>query len=958
LRHRLNIINRSHHSKKVTMISGPNNTCHIEQNPNIKGEILRNTEKEIFIKWLSNDCIKKYKYLDKFNVEGGFDTIDTTNFIDIDTLHKYKNKLQCVCLLTCEKEIGGERYNAFIKNLIECTNQNDAKDIDFNIITNRGDGIVPQEDIDAIQKVFNNCQVINLDINPKEDIYISNRRSAKDQSLPKLGYISGPNTVFFKAIKELKKYNTTLFLECDCIMGNKWLSRIKNNVIHCGSFWVSGAYYDGINFRLRNRKHINGGTGLYATGNDNFQEFIVATELYLNYKVEIGYPFYPYDFAMRDFINVELEDARLNKNINKLMLWNYIDRNYIKNNLIYNLCTKFDKEYDYNHFFEFYDYAILHTKKNFDAVMKLPVFFHIPKNAGTYVFKSSFSALENCYEQNGCYRINVLKDEVVHYRLLCTTSRDLDSEIYTKIGRSRFQVKLSDLKFDHLSMFMLVISSEGFKSYKEDIYSILPDNVSTHEFLCLREPYSRAQSLYSYLNSNQSSHEPTHKSMDNKSFVEYLNSDQLESSWLIKNLLDLPCEEPVTQDHFDNTCKLLDAMDVCGIDTIDSCLAKVLKECHNLDIGGKRPHMNETIDKDVSTFESMDELTRNNFIVKTKWEQQLYDKYILSRSHKTHEIMKRFPYWVSVVRINSKPFSRFDIPSIESGCKLLIIDCSGEGGSNYSQQNVKKYIKLCEDRYNCKVVFLTMNEKISNNEDIYYSNFSWGLYYEKGHERVNFATEGKKFTYLGGTARSDKVEVLIELFDKNLLNESVWSFGSLRSDLNKLIGGRDGGDSILSLLPKHLDIDLSKKGLRENQVCWSKINTEFYNTRFSLVQETEVGNISNRYTEKTLKCLTIGHPFIVAGNYQVLKLLKQDGFKSFSPHINEQYDEILNTKDRTSAVLNETQRLCNMSNEEWLDLLKKIEPVLEHNFNHAKKIWVKAESLITDIINNHGLEAS
>jgi hypothetical protein len=111
------------------------------------------------------------------------------------------------------------------------------------------------------------------------------------------------------------------------------------------------------------------------------------------------------------------------------------------------------------------------------------------------------------------------------------------------------------------------------------------------------------------------------------------------------------------------------------------------------------------------------------------------------------------------------------------------------------------------------------------------------------------------------------------------------------------------------------------------------INHIFYEqTYFSVVVESEMSTGYNqRYTEKTYKCLGMMHPFIVVGNPFTLKILHDDGFKTFHPFIDESYDVILDPKKRMEVIVKEIERLCNLSKSEWGVLLRDLEPILRHN---------------------------
>jgi len=62
-----------------------------------------------------------------------------------------------------------------------------------------------------------------------------------------------------------------------------------------------------------------------------------------------------------------------------------------------------------------------------------------------------------------------------------------------------------------------------------------------------------------------------------------------------------------------------------------------------------------------------------------------------------------------------------------------------------------------------------------------------------------------------------------------------------------------------------------------------------------------------------------------------MKLLRYMGFKTFSPWINESYDEIKDLIPRIDAITKEIDRLASMSQQEWNDTLAKINDISQHN---------------------------
>lgn len=88
------------------------------------------------------------------------------------------------------------------------------------------------------------------------------------------------------------------------------------------------------------------------------------------------------------------------------------------------------------------------------------------------------------------------------------------------------------------------------------------------------------------------------------------------------------------------------------------------------------------------------------------------------------------------------------------------------------------------------------------------------------------------------------------------------------------------------------------------------------------------------FTEKTYKFILAKMPFILCGMPGALAVLRETGYKTFSPWINEAYDLIENDEDRAVAIAEEIERLCSQTDEWWLEAQKELIPRLEHNFNY------------------------
>jgi len=119
----------------------------------------------------------------------------------------------------------------------------------------------------------------------------------------------------------------------------------------------------------------------------------------------------------------------------------------------------------------------------------------------------------------------------------------------------------------------------------------------------------------------------------------------------------------------------------------------------------------------------------------------------------------------------------------------------------------------------------------------------------------------------------------------------------------------------------------------------------FRNSYFSLVTETHffphpIKDSKYLYevffTEKTYKPIVMKHPFILVAPAKSLHYLRQLGYKTFSPYINEVYDTIEDNEQRLLAVVTEVERLSKQTPEEWVAWEKAVASIVEHNYNVIK----------------------
>ena len=125
-----------------------------------------------------------------------------------------------------------------------------------------------------------------------------------------------------------------------------------------------------------------------------------------------------------------------------------------------------------------------------------------------------------------------------------------------------------------------------------------------------------------------------------------------------------------------------------------------------------------------------------------------------------------------------------------------------------------------------------------------------------------------------------------------------------------------------------------------NLRCSDLIDPSIYNqSHYSCVVETVIPDDSrmSMFSEKEAKPIVAKRPFILVGTRYHLNAFRSLGFKTFSPVIDESYDNEPDVDKRISMVLDSMHKL---SQEDPKQVYEKLAPILEHNHNHFyNHVW-------------------
>ena len=124
-----------------------------------------------------------------------------------------------------------------------------------------------------------------------------------------------------------------------------------------------------------------------------------------------------------------------------------------------------------------------------------------------------------------------------------------------------------------------------------------------------------------------------------------------------------------------------------------------------------------------------------------------------------------------------------------------------------------------------------------------------------------------------------------------------------------------------------------------NVSAWTDQHPEAYkNSYLYICTETYMHSPHKSLTEKVFKPIINLQPFVFIAYQGALQQLRDLGFKTFSPYIDESYDNIEDKGERFRTAYEEIDRLLSMPIEELHDLYWKMEEILIYNQEHLLNI--------------------
>jgi hypothetical protein len=236
---------------------------------------------------------------------------------------------------------------------------------------------------------------------------------------------------------------------------------------------------------------------------------------------------------------------------------------------------------------------------------------------------------------------------------------------------------------------------------------------------------------------------------------------------------------------------------------------------------------------------------------------------------------------------------------------------------------------------------------------------------------VSFNTE-KKFSALSRNYRGWRLQVYAEMVKRDILKNFNYSFynifpygevtyysqETMLADLNNnSFEVNTAVTDWLSKVPYTLDDPADVVTNKWNNATYNCVmSADFHlliETHYDLsyyvpgFKEYQGGNprslAPSSITEKTNKPIACARPFIAFSTPYFLEDVRQLGFETFSPYINEDYDKEHNNHKRLNMIVDEIERIVNLPVDEYSNLVKECQSIAVRN---QQKLLSKKDNLV------------
>lgn len=134
--------------------------------------------------------------------------------------------------------------------------------------------------------------------------------------------------------------------------------------------------------------------------------------------------------------------------------------------------------------------------------------------------------------------------------------------------------------------------------------------------------------------------------------------------------------------------------------------------------------------------------------------------------------------------------------------------------------------------------------------------------------------------------------------------------------------------------PKNLLEDYYKINTYHSHASADFVKEDYQTTDIEVVLETLFDDQRHHLTEKTLRPMALGQPFILAATAGSLKYLRSYGFKTFEHIIDESYDDIEEPSERLNKIVELMTNINNLPPDKYSKLIEQLNEIARYNKQH------------------------
>ena len=202
------------------------------------------------------------------------------------------------------------------------------------------------------------------------------------------------------------------------------------------------------------------------------------------------------------------------------------------------------------------------------------------------------------------------------------------------------------------------------------------------------------------------------------------------------------------------------------------------------------------------------------------------------------------------------------------------------------------------------------------------------------HIKHKIENKIKTFACLNKRLRQHRVWFYGYLYESGLLNDGLVSMNEFQKH-GHMWEGRVMEMDFIEEISKLLPLRVYNKPNNEldDNFYINRFNDEIcLDTYVTVVSEAQCGDLDETLflSEKIFKPIACRHPFMVMGNKDSLKKMREIGYKTYDEFIDQTYDR-LPTHERLLKLIESIKKIKNI--EDKLTWFKSMESTIEYNYN-------------------------